>query len=253
MRIEEWLRAGAARHGVQAVLVAERGRRSYAELDRKTERLAAALQTGGVARGVAVALFMDDGWEALVSFFAVAKAGGIAVPVASGTSAGELAGVLADSRPLAVVTQARLAAAVAAAIAPVRSIRLVVLAGGDRTRGGGTCIPFEDVVERVGPVPPLAAAGDDSDVAVLVDGDALSHRRIVDEAARAAVTADGMILPPLAERSGIVRLLAAIAAGRSMVACRTLAAEGGYRSAAAWPVNASFALSDRATADSFQR
>ncbi len=218
MRIEERLRESAVRYGAHPAIVAGRTGHSYAELDLKSERLAAALQAGGVARGQRVVLFMDNGWEAVVSAFAVLKAGGVVMPVGTDTTAGALSESLQKSRPVAVITQSRVAAMVAAAIAPVLSVKLIVLAGGDRARAGGTCISFEETVGRVGRVAPLASAGGDGDQAVIVAGEApLTHDQLAADAARAAPAGDGIVLPPLTERAGLGRLLAALDVGCTMV------------------------------------
>jgi long-chain acyl-CoA synthetase len=219
MRIDERLRESVARHGARAAVVGTRGRHSFAELDLKSERLAVALQGGDVAPGGSVAIFMDDGWESVVSIFAVLKAGGILVPIDAATTADVLSGTLNACQPVAIITQSRLAGTVAAAIAPLRSVKLVVLAGGDRARAGGTCISFEEVVGRVGRMPPLMAATGDTDPAALIGGEVpLSHRQMAEEAAGIAVSDDAIVLPPLAERPGLVRLVAAMAAGRTVVA-----------------------------------
>jgi acyl-CoA synthetase (AMP-forming)/AMP-acid ligase II len=215
MRIDERLRASVARHGAHPAVVGGRTCHSYAELDLKSERLAAALQSGGVGRGDRVVLFMDDGWEAVVSIFAVLKAGGALAPVDAGATAGELSERLRKSQAVAVVTQSRLAEMVAGAIASLRSVRLIVLAGGDRARAGSTCISFEATVGRLGHVAALAAAGADTDPALLIDGEApISHRQLAEDAA--AISGDGIELPPLGGRAGLSRLLAAIEAGRTV-------------------------------------
>ncbi len=229
MRIEERLRESANRYGAHPAVVAGRARHSYAELDLKSERLAAALAGGGVTRGERAMVFLDDGWEAVVSAFAVLKTGGVVVPVGTAATAGQLADRLQASQPVAVITQSRLAAMVAAEISALWSVRLIVLAGGDRARAGGTCISFEETIERIGHVRPLPAAGSDDDTAMLdADGTPRSHREIGEDAAAIAVPADGFLLPPLAERTGLSRLLAAIDAGRTMTA-RALFAHGDER------------------------
>ena len=220
MRIEERLRESAAGHGgAHPAVVAARGSHSYTELDCKSERLAAALQASGVRRGDCVMMFMDDGWEAVVSVFAVLKAGGVLAPVGAGATVATLCDAMQKDQPVAVITQSRLATMVATAISSVWSVRLIVLAGGDRARAGGTCISFEEAVARVGRMVPLATAGADTDPAIQFNGEApLTHCQIAEDAAAAASCGDGILLPPLAERSGFSRLLAAIAAGRTMIA-----------------------------------
>lgn len=229
MRIEERLKESAARHDAHPAVVAGRARHSYAELALKSERLAAALQAGGVARGERVLMFMDDGWEAAVSAFAVVWAGGVLVPVGTAV-AGVLRQALENSRPVAVITQSRLAATVAMAITDAPTVRLIVLAGGDRARAGGTCISFEEAVGRVGRVPPLAEAGTDGDAAVQFGDEApLSHCDLAGNAAGAALPGDSIALPPLAEHAGFVRFLAAVDAGRTMVAQPLFAREDNRR------------------------
>ncbi len=219
MRIEDRLRDSVLRHGGDPALVAGRARHSYAELDLKSERLAAALQCGGIRRGDRVALFMDDGWEAVVSLFGVLKAGGVVMPIAADAAADALGDGLRTGGAIAVVTQSRLATLVATALTSVLSVKLIVLAGGDRARAGGTCISFEDAVGRVGRMPTLALPGIDADAAIVFGGQLpLTHRAVVADAAEATIAGDGILLPPLAERAGVVRLVAAIGAGRAMVA-----------------------------------
>ena len=226
MRIEERLRDSAARHGTRPAIVAQRIRHSYAELDLKSQRLAAVLQDGGVGRGGRVAIFMDDGWEAVVSAFAVLMAGGVVVPIGAGAPASALAETLQTIQPVAVITQSRLAAMVAAAISSLWSMRLIVLAGGGQARSGGTCISFEETVGRVGRIPPLAAVGDDTDPAVQFSGEApLTHRQLIENTEGAAVYGDGIVLPSLVERAGFVRMLSALAAGCTMTASSVCARE----------------------------
>ncbi len=262
MRIEERLRESVARYGAHPAIVAQRICHSYAELDLKSERLAAALQSGGVARGSRVAIFMDDGWEAVVSIFAALKAGAIVMPVGAGTVASVLGEALHKGQPVAVITQSRLAAMVAAAIASVWSVRLVVLVGGDRARAGATCISFEETVERIGRTPRLAAVGDDSDAAVqFADEAPLTHRQIGEAAAGAAIGDETIPLPALAECAGFVRMLSALDAGRTMTAraASARAVGGEHRVAALRPGESSFGMSgllDAATAGAmpvFQR
>lgn len=217
MRIEERLRESAVRHGPHPVVIAGRACHSYAELDLKSERLGAELVGHGVCAGDRVLLFLDDGWEAVVSAFAILKAGAVLVPVAAAATATVLLERVQATQPVAVVTQSRLGEMAAAAIAPVHSVKLAVLCGGDRNRAGGTCISFEAAVERIRRTPPLPLVGSDTGAAVLIDGEPpLSHRQLLQDAD--AVESDGRALPPLAERAGFVRLLAAVRAGHAMVA-----------------------------------
>jgi long-chain acyl-CoA synthetase len=245
MRIEERLRESAARMGAGPAVIAGRARHSYAELGLKSLRLAAALASGGVARGERVIVFMDDGWEAVVSFFAVLKAGGVVVPVATAAAAGQLGETLRRTQPVAVITQSRLAAMVAAEIAQVWSVKLIVLAGGDRARTAGTCISFEEIVERIGQLAALPASGSESDPAVLLAGDALTHCQIAEDATATAAPADGVMVPALGERAGLALLLAAVEAGRTMTAQSLFAREDERRTVRRRAAEAPFGIGQR--------
>jgi long-chain acyl-CoA synthetase len=225
MRIEERLRESAVRHGPQPIVIAGRARHGYAELDLKSERLGTELGEHGVGAGDRVLSFLDDGWEAVVSAFAVFKAGAVLVPVAAAATTTALIERVQATQPVAVVTQSRLGEMAAAAIAPVHSVKLVVLCGGDRNRAGGTCISFEAAVERIRRTPPLPPVGSETDAAVLIDGEPpLSHGQLLEDAD--ALGSDGRALPPLAERAGLVRLLAAVSAGHAMIAPLSFARVG---------------------------
>ena len=219
MRIEERLRASAATHGTHAAVMVGRTCHSYAELDLKSERLGAELADHGLAAGERVLCFLEEGWEAVVSAFAVFKAGAVLVPVEAGAAANVLLERLQATQPAAVVTQSRLGEIVAAAIAPLRSVRLVVLCGGDRSRTGGTCVSFETAVERMRRTPPLPVLGSDVDAAVLISDEvALSHRQLLEEADSNPADQEGRALPSLSSRAGLLRLLTAMSAGQAMVA-----------------------------------
>ena len=218
MRIENYLERGATDHGANAAVMAASGCHTYAELNLKSTRLAAALQVRGVVRGDRVALFMEDGWAAVMSIFAVFKAGGVVTPVDPSATSEQLVAALEYGRPVAIVTEARLASAAAAAIAAVESVRLVVLAGGDRTQPTDTCLSLEDTVNRTGRIRQPAAAGEDTDPAAILPGEAPLTHRSIEEAAAAHEISGGIVsLPPLTQRDGLSGLVSAIRAGATLV------------------------------------
>jgi acyl-CoA synthetase (AMP-forming)/AMP-acid ligase II len=219
MRIESFLERSAAVHGCEAVTVIGRARHTYGELDIKSARLAAALQRRGVARGDRVALYVDDAWAAVLSVFAVLRAGATLSFVDPDLDTNDLAPALAASHPVGVVTEARLASAAAAALGSVASVRLVVLALGDRTRATDTCLSMEDIVNRIGSRPELVHAGDSGDPAVVrAGGEPLSHAAIAEAAQAQTFVAGTMPMPPLAGLDGMAMLVAAIGAGATLVA-----------------------------------
>ncbi|AII10829.1 O-succinylbenzoate--CoA ligase (plasmid) [Rhodococcus opacus] len=99
---------------------------SYLELHQHIADTAAALRTLGVRRGDRVVMVMDNSIEFLTYLFATAALGAVAVPVNFRLAAPEIAYILEDSRPEAVVHSDRLteltASAVATASTDVRTI-----------------------------------------------------------------------------------------------------------------------------------
>src|SRR4029453_12303231 len=106
-----------------------------------------ALAENGVARGDRVIVFFDNGWEAVVSIFAILKAGAVFSPINPSTKADKLAFVLNNCRAAGIVTQSRLAAVAARAMVEAPSVQLAVLAGGDGPPKAASCISFEEAVE----------------------------------------------------------------------------------------------------------
>lgn len=219
MRVEDLLRESAVRHGPGVAIVAGRGRHSYAELDVKSDRLAFALQARGFRRGDRLAAFMDNGFASNVCLFATLKAGGVFNPLDPSLSAEELARSLEAGTSVAIATDSRRASVSGAALALVRSVRLVVLTGGNIAPPTPTCLSFEEVVGRTSPRSHPAPVGEDSDAAVAFGRDVpLSHREIL----AAAPGEDGEIGMPLTAlpcggEPGLLRLVATIRAGTTMV------------------------------------
>ena len=78
-------------------------RLSFAELRDRVSRVAAGLRARGVARGDAVAIFLPMIPEAVISFYAIAALGAVAVPLFSGFAPAAIASRLQDSGAVAVI------------------------------------------------------------------------------------------------------------------------------------------------------
>ena len=83
---------------------------SYAELDRRANRLANHLRAFGVGRGDLVAVFLDRGVDLPAALLAVLKTGAAYVPLNPGEPADRIALILQDAAPALILTQADLAA-----------------------------------------------------------------------------------------------------------------------------------------------
>ena len=231
MRVEEFLESSAARLPEKTALVAGSRRLSFAEVDRLSDRLAASLVDRGIARGDRVVVFMENSWEAVVSIFAILKAGAVFSPVNPSTKVDKLAYILGNCRAAGIVTQARLAATVARAIAEVASVRLVVLAGSDDAAAPG-CLRFEDSIAASKLAPAPVPAGIELDLAMLVytsgstgfpKGVMMTHQNVV--AAATSITTylenreDDIILGvlPMSFDYGLYQVLMAMKVGATLV------------------------------------
>ena len=106
-RLDALLRRGAT----EAPALIQGGRRlSYAELDALVDAVATCLTARGLEPGDRVAVYAPKTIEAVAAMFAVARAGGVLVPVNPILKAAQVAHILADSGARLLVTgQARLA------------------------------------------------------------------------------------------------------------------------------------------------
>ncbi len=82
---------------------------SYRDLDAETDRLAQLLAAAGAGPGQRVAMLLPRSTDAIVAMVAVVKAGAAYVPIDPAVPATRMQFVLADSKPVAVLTNADLA------------------------------------------------------------------------------------------------------------------------------------------------
>ncbi len=94
-----------AAHTTQLACVCDDGRYSYAELDERTDRLANALSAAGVGHGDRILWLAQNCHRLMESLVAAAKLGAVMCPVNWRQSADELAFVIEDCSPAAVIWQ----------------------------------------------------------------------------------------------------------------------------------------------------
>ncbi len=104
LTLGEALRASAARNARHEAIVDGERRITYAELDRRVDRLAHGLHAQGVSTGSVVAVLSHNAHEILELYFACARLGAMLCPVNPRSSAEELVWTLAhsDARLVAV-------------------------------------------------------------------------------------------------------------------------------------------------------
>lgn len=104
MKTEVVLRAFAQRHPAREALVCENERLTYEALERRTNRIANGLRAHGVGRGDRVALFLGNGIPWVETALGIIKCGALAVPISTRLTHHEVAYMLADSTPRAIVS-----------------------------------------------------------------------------------------------------------------------------------------------------
>ncbi|OQW44034.1 MAG: 4-coumarate--CoA ligase [Proteobacteria bacterium SG_bin6] len=87
----------ARERGDKPALIADGGTLDYAGLDRAMDRVAAALQRDGLARGQAVAICGAAGLDYVAVFLGTLRAGGAVAPLAPSATPAQLAAMIADS------------------------------------------------------------------------------------------------------------------------------------------------------------
>ncbi|MGI5132333.1 class I adenylate-forming enzyme family protein [Pseudonocardia sp. CA-107938] len=127
-------RRGARRFADRTAVSTSGSALTYAELDRDTDRLSAALRELGVRRGDRVAIMAENCVELVVVAFAAMKAGAWFVPLNFRYGPEELAYVLADTTPRVVVTGPGYTDAVEAAL-PQDRPTVVAVDDREATRG----------------------------------------------------------------------------------------------------------------------
>ncbi|MEU6307522.1 type I polyketide synthase [Streptomyces chartreusis] len=150
--VAELLVENSLRHGEKPAFTDDRRAVSWAELERRTARLATGL---AVDRGARVGFCLDNSVELVEGLLATVRAAAIGVPLSSRGTDSELADLLTDCDPAVLVTDRRNLPRIARLTAG-RSIRLVVT--GDGTDEGGSPPPdaawFEDLATGPSSAPP---------------------------------------------------------------------------------------------------
>jgi len=130
--IHEQLRDSSVRAPWRIALIADGDTLTFKDLDRQSDRFAAALQRCGVRRGDRVALYLENCAELVVALFGVLKAGAVMVAIDRGTKTAKLAYVLNDCGVAALVADGA-AREVAAALEDSPSVHSRFLVGEPRT------------------------------------------------------------------------------------------------------------------------
>lgn len=126
-------------------------RRTYAEVDERVTRLAAALAARGVDRGDRVAVFMHNRLEMVEAYLAACRLGAIAVPVNFRLVPDEVTYILGDSGSTALLVDDDLAGTAAVVRPRVEALETVIATGGGASQPGLGAEPYEEVLAGASP------------------------------------------------------------------------------------------------------
>ncbi len=152
--LHQRLRASARQWPERPAVVAQGGSLSYRALDEQSDRLAAALQAGGVTRGERVGLHLDKSIEAVVALYGVLKAGAAYVPLDPRAPMKRTAFVAANARLRGLICGANLLEPLLGALRE----RPACLIGVDSAAGGA--LPWSEAL-ATGRAPADAGNGAD--------------------------------------------------------------------------------------------
>ena len=175
MKLGDLVRASALRHPDREAVVCGAERISFAELDRRSNRLANGLLRLGQRPGDRVALYLPNSIELVVAMAALAKSGGVMVPVSTRLAEPEVAYMLSHCEPMAVICSDRLRDAARQGLAGLYGVRLVV-AGDDPGTIFGGCEAYLQCADEP-PVEGVKSLEADGSGGVLARGQQISSDR----------------------------------------------------------------------------
>lgn len=241
MQIEAFLESTARQRPDNVALVVGQSRWTFAELEAAANRMARALGAAGLRRGDRVAIYLENGFEAVVSIFATLKAGAVFMMVNSTTKADKLRFMMDNSRAAMLIAPAWKLPALDDALAHMPHLRSVVVCGAppESTMRGKPRLEFGKMMaERGGSDCPPAKQAIDIDPAALMytsgstgnpKGVTLTHLNVISAATSIAAylenKPDDAILNvlPLSFGYGLCQLLTAAKTGATLVLERSFA------------------------------
>ncbi|HEX9638562.1 MAG TPA: AMP-binding protein [Acidobacteriota bacterium] len=135
--IHAFLLRAAQRFPDKIGLVDARESIRFAELEQRSARIASALQQRGFGKGERIGLFAANSVSFVASFFGIARAGCVVVPITASYKAGELAYQLGDSGARAVFLDPGLTPHLHQARPQCPALELAVLLGASERAGAG--------------------------------------------------------------------------------------------------------------------
>ncbi|HBO45558.1 MAG TPA: AMP-dependent synthetase [Planctomycetaceae bacterium] len=151
MLVPSFLEQTASRTPDKTALIRGNDRVTFAELERRSNRLAHALRSLGVGRGDRVVIHLGNTIDCVASIFAVLKAGGVFVMVNPTTKSPKLAFLLDHSRAAAIILPSRSLGEMRPMLAERKHLRAVITSGpgtGETEQFSPVSWAMDDLLER---------------------------------------------------------------------------------------------------------
>ena len=204
MSLSAIVRETAKRAGDKPVLIFQDRAITYAQLDAEIDRIAAGIATLGVKPGDRIGLLVQNTPNFVASYVAIARAGGVTVPMNTMFTAEEVSYILADSEARVVIVSESFLPSVEGLRETLPMLEHVVVVG-DRAPIGA--MTLDQLVGAGGAVPDVAPNPDDlaclpytSGTTGKPKGAMLTHRNLtanldqMSRVPRLAVRADDVVL-----------------------------------------------------------
>jgi long-chain acyl-CoA synthetase len=200
---------------------------SFAELDRRSTRLAQALITLGLRPGDRVILYVGNSLDLVEAIAAVWKAGGLIVPITPWMVGRELAFMVGDCQPFAILYGPQQREHVERALSNHQEVRPILI--GEKADGPVVTLASLCAAGSDTPLPPLPVEADDAVIGYTSGttgtpkGAVLTHTNLILNQLNTAVfwalsVRDVyLVTTPLAHRVGLSRLVACFCLGATLV------------------------------------
>jgi long-chain acyl-CoA synthetase len=236
VQVESFLEQSAERFPDKTAIVCGERRLTYRDVEERANRLAHSLIAEGIERWDRVAVYLDNSVEAVVSIFAILKAGAVFLVVNPTTKVDKLTYILNNCRAKGLIMPARKLRAIQGEMANAIHLQRVWLAGTMQDEvfsASGRLIALDPVLEgRSGPLRPPRNKSIDIDLAALIytsgstgrpKGVMLTHLNIVSAATSITTylenTAEDVIINflPLSFDYGLYQVLMTFKVGGTIV------------------------------------
>lgn len=170
MLVHRFLESSAEKYPDREALVHLESRSNYAELEKSANRLANQLIECGVKPGDRVGILYETSINYVISFFAVLKAGGVAVALNTATTPRIILGIISNCAPTALIIQKQHVHFLKNIINDLKSIRNIIIndKGENYFEGGSISIHNFDHIQQSGDLKrPSLKIGEDDLAAII--------------------------------------------------------------------------------------